>query len=99
LSASTWISSIHINVLKGEVTLTESEDQGKKVFKTSLVDVSGDRYTFNLSPQEHSGVTNMFLLHRSFDKWWLLGVGVEEKNGTTVLRGMDEGKEYNCLTK
>lgn len=94
-----WIASIHINESNGDITLTESEAQGKKVFKTKLVDVSDDRYTFNLSPQENSGVTNMFLLFKSFDRWRLLNVGVEDKSGTTILRAVDESNEYKCVKK
>ena len=94
-----WIDSIHINESNGEITLTESESQGKHVYKTRLVDFSDDRYTFNLEPQEGSGVTNMFLLFKSFDEWRLISTGVEEKKGVTVLRAIDESKKYNCFKK
>jgi hypothetical protein len=94
-----WIVAIHINESNGEITLTESEAQGKKVYKTKLIDVSSDRYTFNLSPQENSGVTNMFLLFKTFGRWRLLDVGVEEKSGTTVLRAVGESNEYKCVKK
>lgn len=94
-----WIESIHINESNGEITLTETEAQGKHVYKTKLVDFSDDRYTFNLNPQEGSGVTNMFVLFKSFGKWRLINAGVEKKNGTTVLRAIEEAKEYNCVKK
>lgn len=94
-----WIESIHINESNGEITLTETEAQGKHVYKTKLVDFSDDRYTFNLNPQEGSGVTNMFVLFKSFEKWRLINAGVEQKNGTTVLRAIEESKEYNCVKK
>lgn len=94
-----WIESIHINESSGEITLTEHEAQGKHVYKTRLVDFSGGRYTFNLKPQEASGVTNMFLLFESFGKWRLINAGVEQKNGATVLRAIEEAKEYSCSKK
>lgn len=52
-----------------------------------------------VSLQQNSGVTNMFLLVKSFDTWRLLSVRVEDKNGTAVLRAIDEGKAYNCTNK
>ena len=98
-SSYAWIASIHINEANGGITLIESEAIGKRVYKTKLVDLSDDRYTFNLSPQENSGVKNIFLLFKSLDKWRLINAGIEDKKGTMVLRAIEGSKEYNCFKK
>lgn len=92
-----WIASIDIDKKTRKVTLIETEDQGKKTYTTELIDLSDNRYTFNLPPLENSGVANMFLLFKSFDQWRLLSVGTEQKGGKTVLKAVDKSTLYDCI--
>lgn len=92
-----WFSSLNIDEKSGKITLVETEDQGKNTYTTKLIDLTDNRYTFNLMPLEGSDIAHMFLLLKSFDEWRLLSVGTEQKNGQTVLRATDKSTRYDCV--